>query len=140
MLVFNEDHRILLFKFSFDNGALAGRLFWGTPGGALHKDESYADATRRELKEETGIAAEIDPEMAQRQVTFKIPEGVYVDADERFFPVHVKSSKIDQSGQEPLEASVMIAYRWWTLDELRSTTDTVYPKIIVKIVEDYLND
>ena len=60
LIVLNPENRVLLFHFIFDEGALAGKDYWATPGGALHPGESYQQAARRELFEETGIQAEVE--------------------------------------------------------------------------------
>jgi 8-oxo-dGTP pyrophosphatase MutT (NUDIX family) len=49
LLIVNQDSRLLLFKFHYRDGALAGRIFWATPGGGLDSDESYEAAARREI-------------------------------------------------------------------------------------------
>jgi 8-oxo-dGTP pyrophosphatase MutT (NUDIX family) len=50
VIVLNDRGKLLLFRIKGD-----GDPFWIMPGGAVEADESYEDAARRELKEETGI-------------------------------------------------------------------------------------
>ena len=139
LIVLNPDNCVLLFHFVFDEGALAGQAFWATPGGALDHGESYKDAARRELVEETGIVSEIGEEIAQREAVFLTPGGERVTADERYFLVHVANDAINEDGQEPLEAKFMKEYRWWPLTELQRTLETVYPEDIVQLIEQHLN-
>ena len=70
LLVLDQEGRVLLFQFVFDDGPLAGTRYWATPGGALEPGEGYPEAARRELLEETGIAADVGDEVAQRDVVF----------------------------------------------------------------------
>jgi 8-oxo-dGTP pyrophosphatase MutT (NUDIX family) len=46
---------VLLFRFSYKRGALAGRTYWATPGGGLEEGDTFEQAAIRELKEETGL-------------------------------------------------------------------------------------
>ena len=135
LIVLNPDNRVLLFHFVFNEGALAGQAFWATPGGALGHGESYQDAARRELFEETGIVAEIGEEIAQREAVFVTPDSERVTADERYFLVLVANDAINQDGQDPLEADSMKEYRWWPLSELQRTLEAVYPEDIVQLIE-----
>jgi len=129
LLVIDPLDRILLFKFEHKQGPLAGQRFWATPGGGLDPGESYAQAARRELLEETGLAVEDPgPEVHQRVVTFQMPDGDIVRADERFFLVRVEGALISTERWNDLEREVMGTHRWWSTVELLSTSDQIWPE------------
>ena len=90
LLIIDSRDRVLLFRFEHKQGVLAGQTFWATPGGGVDPGESFADAARRELMEETGLAVDDPgPEVHRQIVTFRMPESDIVRADERFFLVRV---------------------------------------------------
>lgn len=136
ILVLNRRNRILLFHFRFDEGPLAGKQYWATPGGALEPGESYRDAARRELFEETGIAADVGEEVAQRDAVFEMPSGDRVRADERYFLVRVDDRPVDESGQGEAEARYMRAYKWWSLEDLRKTSEVVFPEKLASLLSE----
>ncbi|MGB1252595.1 MAG: NUDIX hydrolase [Candidatus Promineifilaceae bacterium] len=53
--VFDEDGKVLLLKHAFH-----GQHPWALPGGWVNKYEEPAHAVIRELREETGLSAELD--------------------------------------------------------------------------------
>ena len=138
LIVLNADDCVLLFRFVFDEGALAGRDFWATPGGALESGENYEDAARRELFEETGFVEKIGEEIAQREVRFQTPSGEWVTADERYFLVRVTDNAIRRDGQGPLEAKVMKEHRWWPISEVRGSKESIYPEGLVRMLETHV--
>jgi 8-oxo-dGTP pyrophosphatase MutT (NUDIX family) len=128
LLIIDPRDRILLFKFEQRQGLLAGRRFWATPGGGLEPGESYAQAACRELLEETGLMVDDPgPEVGQRIVTFALPDGEMVRADERFYLVRVNVPLISTERWTDVEREMMGAYYWWSADELLSTTEQVWP-------------
>jgi 8-oxo-dGTP diphosphatase len=135
LLVIDANRRVLMFHFTPPNGA----DFWATPGGACDPGETYAQAARRELIEETGIDADPGPEVAQRTCEFTTIEGQDVWSDERYFLVRVADCAISADGHTELERRVMTGHRWWTLDELRETRQTVFPDDLADLVEASLN-
>ena len=135
LLVIDQNNRVLLFRFVFRRGPLAGQNYWATPGGALEAGESFADAARRELFEETGILRNaIDQEIAEREFVFQLHHGEYVIAEERFFLVRVTDQPLSRDRRTPIEIEVMTEHRWWSVEELTSTRETVFPETLVTIL------
>jgi 8-oxo-dGTP pyrophosphatase MutT (NUDIX family) len=129
LLVIDPLNRILLFRFERKQGPLPGQRFWATPGGGLDPGESYMQAACRELLEETGLAVEDPgPEVHQRIVTFQMPDGDIVRADERFFLVRVEDALISTERWTDLEPEVMGTHRWWSAVELLSAPDQIWPE------------
>lgn len=135
LIVVDSDQRVLLFQFVFDDGALAGQIYWATPGGAVQGRETFADAARRELLEETGIVAQVGVEVARRHPVFQLPTGDWVRADERYFLVRVSQTAIRVDGQDPYEVAFMKTWRWWPIADLRTTSETVFPEDFADLVE-----
>ena len=123
LIVLDPQCRALMFRYD-----VPGRPpFWVTAGGECEPDESFEDAARRELLEETGITADPGPQIARMTPEFITVEGEPVQADERFFLVRVAEAAIDTSRHTELEQALMTQHRWFTLDELGEWPEAVYP-------------
>src|ERR1700750_1667181 len=85
-LLVDGEGRVLLFRFTYAKGALAGRTWWATPGGGQEPGETLEQCALRELREETGL--EVDDPGAivwRRAFEMDMPDGERVEAPEAYF-------------------------------------------------------
>jgi 8-oxo-dGTP pyrophosphatase MutT (NUDIX family) len=134
IIVLDAEGRALMFRFD-----VPGRdPFWCTPGGECDPGESFEDAARRELLEETGIAADPGFEIARMTPVFVTIQGEEVQADERFFLVHVAEARVDTAGHTALEQQVMTQHRWLTLAELEGWPEQVFPADLAAMIRSHI--
>ncbi|MBX5157631.1 NUDIX domain-containing protein [Rhizobium sp. NZLR8] len=135
LLVIDQFGCVLLFKFSHSSGPLTGRTYWATPGGAVEKGETFEEAALRELEEETGFSGhDLTGEVGRRSFELQLTSGEVVWAEERFFGVRAHRNSISDTGWTENERDVMADHRWWSEQELRETSDTVFPDGIVDLL------
>jgi ADP-ribose pyrophosphatase YjhB (NUDIX family) len=120
-VVLDATGRLLLMRFTFPDG----REVWATPGGGVDDDESDADALRRELAEELGVAEPvIGPPLWTRTHTFEWGGRVRTQRETIFLVrvgAHEVALDVDLAAEGVAEA------RWWTLAELHATTEHLVP-------------
>jgi len=131
LIVLDPEGRALMFRYD-----VPGRdPFWVTAGGECEPGESFRNAARRELFEETGIiVADLGREIARMTPEFVTVEGELVQAYERFFLVRVAEARVDTSGHTVLEQQMMTQHRWFTLGELESWPEAVFPAELAAII------
>lgn len=132
LIVLDPAGRALMFRYD-----VPGRPpFWVTAGGECEAGESFDEAARRELLEETGIIADPGPQIARLTPEFITVEGEPVQADERFYLVRVAEARIDTSRHTALEQRLMTQHRWFTRAELADWPEAVFPHNITEMIEE----
>lgn len=112
LLILDDAGRVLLFRFVYKRGPLAGHDFWGTPGGGVEDGETLEQAALRELVEQTGLRRDsVGPEVGRREVALQLPDGEHVVQDERYFVVRVADNALSKDEWTDLEREVMVEHR-----------------------------
>jgi 8-oxo-dGTP pyrophosphatase MutT (NUDIX family) len=139
VILADADDRILLIAY---RGTL-DPLYWITPGGGIDAAESPAEAAARELGEETGLrvtAAELGPQVAVAAGHLEIPgwlSGIFRE-DYFFYRLPTAGTDLDTSGLLTYESTAIDEFRWWSVDELASTDQEVYPLGLAGLLADLL--
>ena len=138
VIVLDPGHRVLLMR--YDDGPPNGP-HWATPGGGLEPGETYPQAALRELAEETGWTdIVLIGEIHRRSHTMEWA-GHIVDQAERLYLARTEEPARQISGVDAMHASDGIAaWRWWTLAELESTAEVVWPENLASVIRNLLRD
>ena len=136
MIVLDPDDRVLLFR--YDDGPPNGR-HWCTPGGGLNDDEDYAAGARRELTEETGWTdVALGEEVFERTLTMEYADA-NVDQHELVFLARVPTDRRALGEVAAMHACDGIAaLRWWTLAEMDSTREVIWPQGLAGLIRSLL--
>ena len=137
VIVLDPDDRVLLFQ--YDDGPPNGR-HWCTPGGGLNDGEDYAAGARRELAEETGWTdVPLGTTAYERTLTMEYADAI-VRQHERFFLGRVEVARRELGEVADMHVSDGIAARhWWTLAEMDSTNEVIWPEGLADLVREALS-
>jgi ADP-ribose pyrophosphatase YjhB (NUDIX family) len=101
--------------------------FWVTLGGGIEQDEDIVAAARREIREETGFwDLQIGP-MVWHGEQILLSENSCVHLDESFIIARTVSTHVNAELWTAAERSSILELRWWSLEELAGTSETVLP-------------
>jgi 8-oxo-dGTP pyrophosphatase MutT (NUDIX family) len=140
-VVLVADGRVLL-QHGFDPGRPEAGTWWLTPGGGLNDGESVEDGAVREVFEETGLRlapAQLGPVIATRVASFEFEHRRFRQS-EAFFAVNVEAFTPQHHGWDEVEQRALLDHRWWSVDELRTTAETVYPSELAEVVQAVLDE
>lgn len=129
VLLVDAAGRVLLFL-GYDPDNRASGTWWFTPGGGLEPGENSRDGAVREVREETALV--LRPEnlgevVLERDAAFRLA-GVDYAQSEQFFLAHIGAHDVDTAGFSDFERRFVLDHRWWTVEQLGTTTETVYPE------------
>lgn len=114
------------------------RRWWLTCGGGAEMGETPQQTAARELAEETGLVCEpgelLGP-LATRRAVMEFTERT-LHQDEVFFGL-VSEDEFDLADAvwTEVEKRSIVGARWWSQDELRRTTATVYPPRLTELMD-----
>ncbi|SEP63672.1 NUDIX hydrolase [Microlunatus flavus] len=126
--------RVLLIR-GGDPGRPDAGEWWFTVGGGCELAESPAEAARREAFEEAGLVLPTDlgPVVLRREADFEF-DGEWLQQTEEYYLCEVDSDVLTDAGWNELEQRVFTAQRWWSIDELRTTTEVVFPSDLADVL------
>jgi 8-oxo-dGTP pyrophosphatase MutT (NUDIX family) len=132
--------RVLLQQ-GFDPAKPDAGTWWITPGGGLNDGESIEGGAVREVFEETGLRlsrAGLGPVIATRVAYFEFEQRQFRQL-ESFFAVVVERFTPEHHGWDEVEQRALLDHRWWSVDELRTTEENVYPRELAELVQAVLD-
>ena len=127
VLLLDAAGRVLLVR-GADPGR-PGSSYWFTIVGGLDPGESVVDAAARELFEETGLrAAPADlGEPIIHDVTDFPYDGTWYRQRQAFFVLRIAAWEVPVDQISPEEEHYIHEHRWWSIYEIVTTDDRVYP-------------
>lgn len=132
VLLFNPAGELYLIRFVAE---LDGEpfIFWVTPGGEIEPGEEELVAAQRELSEELDIRPRLHGPVHREQGGEYVHLGERVRNSDVFFAAVCGRAEPKLAGVTADEIRLMQEARWWTVDELQTTTERVYPREAAEI-------
>lgn len=122
VLLVDDKGRLLLYCAEDNTVLVPGQPppgpFWVTVGGALEPGETFEDAARREVFEETGIHdMKLGQWIWERAIVLDW-RGEVVRSYERYFLASTPTTAVTAAHLNESERDVFKGYRWWSAKEL----------------------
>jgi 8-oxo-dGTP pyrophosphatase MutT (NUDIX family) len=138
VVLLDPEDTFLLIR-SHDPDRPDGPTWWHVPGGGLDAGETVEQAAQREIAEEVGVVLDaVGPCVGTRTTRFTFGGLPYVQAESFFvvrLPARVEVSAVSWTD---VEKRATLDWRWWSVADLGTTLDTVYPSGLADLVSGWL--
>jgi 8-oxo-dGTP pyrophosphatase MutT (NUDIX family) len=108
--------------------------FWVTLGGRIEEGEDVLSAAHREISEETGLCdVAIGPAVWYGEQSLETGGETRL-LRETFVVARTDKHILSSDRWTTEERKAIVAMRWWPIDELESTTETILPPMLIKLI------
>jgi 8-oxo-dGTP pyrophosphatase MutT (NUDIX family) len=112
--------------------------WWFPVGGGIERNESPQEAAIRETFEETGLViSNLGDVVFKRRFEWDF-EGIEYDQEEWYFLVRIDHFEPRPTALTDVETATFRGFRWWSIGDLRDTTETVFPERLSDLLERHL--
>ena len=119
---------------------MTGRECWYPVGGGIESGETAQEAAGREAAEETGLVdLPVGAPVWTREHTYTF-DGREVEVHEEWLLHSVKHFDPAPADLSDYERKTIRGFRWWRIEDLTTTADTVFPPRLGQRVAALLED
>lgn len=134
LVVVNSQQQVLLFQYVYPDGY----TYWVVPGGSVEQHETFVQAAKRELYEETGwsTASMLVEPIWQQELVLPAHAAAQITTQEYFFAaVAPVDATITCDHWTTNEREVIAAYRWWSVADLLAAREKIFPDNLVALLQ-----